>query len=202
MRVPEAHQHWGVLGGLFDPVHRGHIALAAGICDAAKLDGVLLVPSFSPPHRNHKFGASYEERLAMLSLAIEGSEQLAVSDVERHLSAPGYTLHTLEELRKRFAASQFSFIIGADNLPQFTSWHKWREILEVAPLLVGTRPGNDFEAPAEIPRGRVRLIGVEPHDVSSTEVRRRTADGIEISELARLVPDAVAQYICEHGLYQ
>lgn len=202
MPGPEAHQHWGVLGGLFDPVHNGHLNLATGILLAAHLDGVLLIPSFAPPHREVGSAATFEQRVEMLKLAIESYRRLFVSEIEKDLASPTFTLQTLTSLKKRFPDTNFSFIIGADNLKPFTTWHRWREILRETRLLVGTRPGSEMTTPSEFPRDRVQLIEIEPVNVSSTSVRRAIAEGISQSDLANLVPPRIAAYIIEHGLYR
>ena len=194
-------KYWGVFGGLFDPVHLGHLRLAQEIVAKASLKGVMLTLSAVPPHRTETAVVSFEHRLAMLMLAVEEYDKLAVSDIERRLSAPSYTVQTLQALKKRFPDRSFCFIIGADNLKTFTTWHLWQEILEISHLLVGVRPGAKLEIPKELPPDRVRVFDTPPIDISSTVVRQRIQDGAQASELAELVPSRVVEYIMRHRLY-
>ena len=197
----EHQTYWGVFGGLFDPIHLGHLRLAQEIVIRASLEGVLFTLSAVPPHREAMAVVSFEHRLAMLMLAVEGYDQLAVSDIERRLSAPSYTLHTLQALKKRFPERNLCFIIGADNLRTFTTWHRWQEILEISHLLVGVRPGVQVEVPDELPPDRVQIFDTPPIDISSTIVRKKIIEGASASELAELVPSRVVEYIMRHRLY-
>lgn len=202
MPAPEPGQTWGILGGTFDPVHLGHLSLATDMQKAQKLDGVLLVPAFDPPHRAEQPHASFEDRVAMLTLATEDVSGLIISRIEESLGRPGYTLETVRALGKQHDRIDFRFIVGADNLNLLRTWHRWETVLDEIRLLVGCRPGADLEPIADLPRARIDLVETSMIDLSSTEIRDRVNQGIDPEELSRMVPPKVATYILERNLYR
>jgi nicotinate-nucleotide adenylyltransferase len=196
----------GILGGSFDPVHLGHIAIAEAARDAHGLDRVLLVPAGRPPHKSGEL-APAADRLAMVRLAIEGRAGLEASDIEIRRPGPSYTVDTLEELKRAHPDAALFFIIGADSLHEFFGWRNTRRILELARIVTVTRPGwqADFDpasfpgAPAEtirrIEADRVEIPGVP---AESTRIREAVRRGEPID---REVPAPVAEYIRRQGLY-
>src|SRR5262245_58651421 len=107
----------GILGGSFNPVHFGHLAMAEAARRAHGLDRVLLVPAAQPPHKREDL-APAEDRLAMVRLAVEGREGLEASGLELERPGPSFTVDTLAELRRRLPAAELYFIIGADSIPE------------------------------------------------------------------------------------
>ncbi len=202
MPAPEPGQTWGILGGAFDPVHLGHLALAGDVLKIKALDGILLVPTFDPPHRPSEPHASFEDRLAMLDLAAADYPRFAVSRIEETTGRPSYTLDTVRALKKNHPEVGFSFLIGADNLSQLPTWHRWEAVLEEIGLLVGCRPGADLEVIAGLSRLRVDLVETSLLDISSTGVRTTVGQGTTLEALSAMVPDAVARYIMDRKLYQ
>jgi nicotinate-nucleotide adenylyltransferase len=202
MPAPEPRQNWGILGGVFDPVHCGHIQLASDILAGCRLDGILMVPSFDPPHRARKPVASFEARAAMLDLALAGQSTITVSRIEADLDRPSYTLETLRALRAAYPETEFRFIIGADNVPQLTTWHRWEVLLRETKLLVGHRPGADLSELDSFPGASMELVETSLVNISSTEIRRKIASGITPDQLSVLVTKPVADYIVREGLYR
>jgi nicotinate-nucleotide adenylyltransferase len=202
MADPEPGTRWGILGGVFDPVHRGHLSLACEMLSKADLDGVLFVPSFDPPHRSGKIRAPFRDRVEMLRLALTEQPACVVSDVEATLNQPGYTLVLITELERRYPEVEWLFIMGADNISTFSTWYRWEDILRKIKVLAGARPGQTGDAIGEFPSDRMQLVPTVTRDVSSTEVRRLIKEGSTVERLCELVPEAVAVYIREHGLYQ
>ena len=198
MPAPEPGQKWGILGGVFDPVHLGHLALATDILGACQLDGVLLTPAFDPPHRDELPHATFADRVAMLHMAAENDPRLVVSTIEQELKRPSYTLGTVRALREKYARVDFRFIVGADNLVQLKTWHRWQELLNEVRLLVGCRPGADVSAVNDYPGASIDIVETALLDISSTAIRA----GVPDDELKRLVPPQVADYIIEKGLYR
>jgi nicotinate-nucleotide adenylyltransferase len=193
---------WGILGGAFDPIHNGHLTLARDIQEAKHLNGILIVPSFSPPHRSRPCGASYEDRIEMLRLAVGDELYFIISRVEQELPGPGYTIAIVRELKKRYAKADLKFILGADNLTAFWSWHQPEEILSEIKILAGARPGFRPEPGDRFPAGTVEYIPTRMLDVSSSAIRKKIGDGIPLEQLAKLVPERVAAYIYSKGLYR
>lgn len=201
MPAPEPGQKWGILGGTFDPVHRGHLQLAQEIRAAVQLDGVMLIPAFHPPHRNNQTLASFDDRLAMLRLAADDDASFVVSNIEEKLDRPGYTLETMRAVKKRHPKVEFFFIVGADNLSMLRTWHEWETVLEENRLLVGSRPGADLSRLASYSDYDLEVVETSLIDISSTNIRWRIHNGIDLDELSRLVPSPVAKYIAERKIY-
>ncbi len=201
MHSPNNGGQWGILGGSFNPVHRGHLALATDLAAAKDYDGVLMVPSFIPPRKVIPDMAPFEDRVAMLRLACESVPQLVISTIEAESDTPGYTLLTVRALKKRYPKATFSFIIGADLLAEFASWYESEDILNEVSIQVGSRPGSHLEIPSGFDKSRFELIETTLLDISSREIRDRIRAGIGREELVKLVPEKVADYLIERGLY-
>jgi len=207
-----------VYGGTFDPIHCGHLAIARAARDALSCD-VRLMPAGDPPHRAAP-GADAAQRAAMVALAIAGESGLLLD--HRELERPGrsYTVETLADLRAaRGPAQPLAWLVGADSLLGLTSWHRWQDLFALAHLVVAERPGSTLDAdlpPAladalqarwtetsadleTAPAGRVLRLRQPLYPVSATDVRARAARG---ASLQGLVPDAVAAFIEEKGLYR
>jgi len=202
MSVPRNGDHWGLFGGLFDPVHNGHISLASDILRAERLDRILFVPSFNPPHRTESVHASFDDRITMLEIALPKESCFRISKIESENEEPGYTLHTIRTLKEHHPGVTFSLIVGADNLNSFREWYRWEELLQETTLLVGKRPGSEILDMSGIPRDRVRIVETELIDISSTKVRAALRTGIDHDTLATMVPPDVAEYITTNRLYQ
>ena len=193
----------GVMGGTFDPIHRGHVQVADQVARGLDLDQVVFVPAGSPWMKQAP-GASAADRLAMVQLAIDGDDRFIASRVDVDRPGPTYAVDTLSDLQREFAAVHpaievsWSFIVGADALADFMEWHAPRRILELADLVGVTRPGHALTAPP-IPADRLTLLEVASLDISSSTIRHLVAIGAPIEEL---VAPSVAQYIAEHELYQ
>lgn len=202
MRSPNNGGQWGILGGTFNPVHRGHVALAADIALAKSLDGVLMVPSYLPPRKTNPDIAPFDERVAMLRMACERHPELVVCTIEAESEEPGYTLHTVRALKKRYPHTTFRFIIGADLLAEFPTWYEAREIIQEVAVLVGSRPKAEVVIPDGFDRKRFEIVKTSLMDISSSEIRAHVKKGIGLADLSRLVPDRVADHILEQGLYR
>jgi nicotinate-nucleotide adenylyltransferase len=202
MQSPSNGGEWGILGGAFNPVHRGHLALATDICTAKKSDGVLFVPSYIPPRKNAIKMAPFEDRVEMLSLALSEFAPLQISTIEAESDSPGYTLLTVRAITKRYPASRFYFIIGADLLAEFEGWYEADEILKELPVAVGSRPGGRLQIPETLPKDRFKSYETALLDISSRDIRAAIRSGVGRDQLVKLVPDRVADYIIERGLYR
>ncbi|MCX6834633.1 MAG: nicotinate-nucleotide adenylyltransferase [candidate division Zixibacteria bacterium] len=202
MPAPEPGERWGILGGVFDPVHFGHLTLARDVLGISNLNGVLLVPTCQPPHRSQQPAADFEDRIAMLRLALVGRRGLEISRIEDATPRPSYTLQTVKALKQAHPAVEFMFIIGADNLSQLQTWHKWTDILREVRLVVGCRPGASIGDLSAFPSGRIDLVETSEVDLSSTLVRERVKCGATREELVTMVPAQVADFILQRKLYQ
>lgn len=201
-RNPEEGGSWAILGGLFDPIHNGHLTLARDLDKALDTDGIILVPSFSPPHRNNISNASFDDRVAMAQLAIAEDDRFVLSDIESEMEEPGYTLNVVRALKAKYTSASFCFIMGADNIDDMRNWYKPEEILNEVDVIAGARPGYYPENPDEFPANRIKLVQTGLVDVSSSDLRKRIREGIDESELAGQIPPEVARYIVEKDLYR
>ncbi len=196
----------GVLGGTFDPIHFGHLRLAEAAREQLGLDRVLFVPAPRPWRKSGRVITPIEHRLAMVRLAIAGNAAFAVSTVELQQTGPTYTAQTLAALHAEPGAGAIlHFILGADALRDLPNWWQPERILALARLAVA---GRGRAAPRDVAALERRLPGLAAAceqiempalAISSTDLRRRAAAG---RSLRYLVPDAVAAYIADHGLYQ
>lgn len=192
---------YGLLGGSFDPVHLAHIELARAALQHLELDGVTLIPAGRPWQRG-SLGASPTQRLEMLQLAVQDIPGLMVSSLEIEREGPTYTIDTLRQLP---SGKTYFWILGADQLENFCTWHEWQEIARRVALAVAARPGTRLETPSALKalleaQGKtLHVIPMPPMDLSATEIRRRLAAGENVDGM---LPPAVAQYIQRYGLYR
>jgi len=191
-----------MFGGTFDPPHVGHLALAEWARERLALDRVVFVPAGRPPHKRGPRLSSAEHRLAMTRLAVRRNPAFEVSTVELETSGPSYTVDTLQRLREGEERAWWFLLVGSDSLEELHTWHEPQSILDLATLAVARRPSaTDGAGPPRLPgglHGRVIELGNPLFEVSSTLVRRRARAGHTIRYL---VPDSVAAYIVQHGLY-
>jgi nicotinate-nucleotide adenylyltransferase len=204
----------GIVGGTFDPVHLGHLDLAAAAERALGLTGVLLVPAHVPPHRPPPVASPFH-RFAMVSLAVAGNRGWRASDMELLDPARSYTSATLQRLHEQgWDASELYFVIGVDAFRDIATWKNYPAILDDANFAVVSRPGHALdqlrrELPALAPRmvapdsaragpTAIILIEAKTADVSATAIRRALAEHRDVSAL---VPAGVAEHIARHGLY-
>jgi len=192
----------GIFGGTFDPIHIGHLAVAERACDELGIARILFVPAMKPPHKPHRVISPIADRLRMLELAISGNERFGWSDVDLRPDKPSYTVEMLEELARRHPDNDFDFIVGADSLRDFHTWHQPERILELARLIVADRPGvvvNNATYEGISGYGdRIVRFAAPLLEVSSTDLRQRRALG---KSIRYLVPEPVFAYIHERGLY-
>jgi nicotinate-nucleotide adenylyltransferase len=192
----------GILGGTFDPVHIAHLRLAEEAREALRLDEVLFVPAGDPWRKSDTPVTAAEHRLAMLRLAVEGNDDFGISDIELRRDGPSYTAETLAALAGERLDDEFWFIMGTDALADLPNWHEPERIVEHAILAVAPREAQEANVAAlNIPgiAGRIETFPMTRLEISATEVRARVAAGRSIRYL---VPEAVAAYIAEHGLYK
>ncbi len=213
----------GILGGTFDPIHDGHLAVAEAARAALGLTEILVIPANHPPHRRVEPQASAYHRFAMVALAIAGHPHTLTSDVELRADTLSYTADTLRRLHgQSLAPLQLFFLTGADAFAEIATWKDYPAILDLANFVVVSRPGHPAPAMTErLPmlrgrmimcptsgaddclraqdRPRIWLLDAPTPDVSSTGVRQRAQAG---EPLRGLVPVAVAEYIERQHLYR
>jgi len=193
---------YGILGGSFDPIHAGHIAVALVALRHRVLEAVLLIPAGQAPHKARS-EASFADRLEMARRAARGRAGLQVLDLEGARKGPSFTVETLEELRRERPGAAFELLVGADMLKDLPQWRRAKEIVGMALVVGFGRPGTAAEAARHafeqaFGPGRHAWLPFDPIPVSSTEVRRRLALGEAVGDL---LDPSVEAFIRSRGLY-
>jgi len=217
----------GIFGGTFNPVHRGHLAIAEEIRKAIGLDRILLIPAGRPPHKSGQKIPPAKHRLEMVRLSVREHPNLEVSDLEVRRRGKSYTIETVKALEREFPkGTEFYLILGLDAFLDFSTWRSPDELKARCHLVVVSRPGflfadllrsnilsppdpkplreldqgrrDRYELPLT-PATRLILIRVKAHDVSATQIRDHLFGG---KRLKNLLPPLVESYIIKNHLYE
>ncbi|MGD9529067.1 nicotinate-nucleotide adenylyltransferase [Pseudonocardia sp.] len=188
----------GVMGGTFDPIHHGHLVAASEVADRFDLDEVVFVPTGQPWQKSEREVSRAEDRYLMTVVATASNPRFTVSRIDIDRPGPTYTVDTLSELHTAEPDAQLFFITGADALAQILSWRDVDEVFRYAHFIGVTRPGYEL-GDDHLPHGVVSLVEVPAMAISSTDCRRRVAEGRPVWYL---VPDGVVQYISKARLYR
>jgi nicotinate-nucleotide adenylyltransferase len=194
----------GVLGSAFNPPHLGHLALAQEAAWQLGLAEVILVPTGEAPHKRIADDPGKEARMEMTRLAAADDERFSVSALEAEREGPSYTYETLEALAEERGDRELVFVMGADAAVGLESWRNPARVVELASLAVARRAGvSDADVGAALRslgcEGRATMLEMPQFGVSSSAVRERAKQG---RPLRYLVPDAVADFIAERGIYR
>ncbi len=195
----------GVVGGTFDPVHLGHLAMAEEARVQLVLDRVMFLPAGQPWMKDGKPLSPAEDRVQMLRLAIASNPHFQICLEEVNRPGPTYTVDTLQKLMEELRPeTRIFFIVGQDAMQDFHRWKEPLKVLDLCTLVVVERLGHAAVDVSEIvggvPAAKDKVVmSMPPMGISSTEVRRRAAAAVS---LRYHVPDAVAEYIEEQGLYR
>ncbi|MEX1345384.1 MAG: nicotinate-nucleotide adenylyltransferase [Candidatus Limnocylindrales bacterium] len=206
--MTEAPGAFGILGGTFDPIHLGHLALAREALLELELDHLLVVPNADPPHKQAQDVTPARHREAMVTLALEPEPRFRLSRIELERGGPSFAVDTVAQLAEQARAEgrpEPWFVMSAETLDGFDAWREPQRILDLCRLAVAPRPGSeplDSGQVAERYPGREDRFAFLPGpelDIASTDIRARVAAGKPIKDL---VPDVVMAYIEAEGLYR
>jgi nicotinate-nucleotide adenylyltransferase len=207
----------GVLGGTFDPIHYGHLRPAHQVHERLQLDELRFIPAALPPHRAPPI-ATPAQRLHMVTLGIREFPGFVVDDSEIRRGGVSYTVTTLESLRDDIGDEPMYFMLGSDAFQGLHTWHRWRQLFELAHLVVVQRPDvaavsrrslpewarsqftEDVDATRRRPAGGLLFVDVPPLDISATELRAAIARGE--TPATDVLPPKVWEYIRSEGLYR
>jgi nicotinate-nucleotide adenylyltransferase len=224
VQTADSKQKIGLLGGTFDPVHNGHLAVANHVLETFGLDAIWFIPAAQPPHKEgHANGrdiSGFDHRLAMLQKATADKNSFVVSDIEVKRPLPSYSIDTINILLEQIGEqTDLHFIIGADAFLEIDTWKRFRELPNLVNFVIISRPGYPPDKVGEVisqyfagytydpvhetwssagSNGSFVLQHMAPVPVSSTQVRQMVSSGEDIKDL---VPPAVEDYIRRHGLY-
>jgi len=194
-----------LFGGSFDPPHRGHVAIAKAAADQFQLDQVLFAPAGRQPLKSQPSGASFDERLAMTTLACIADPRFTPSAIDTPLpdGSPNFTVDTLYALQDSMPGAQLFNLVGADSFFSLAQWRDPQKLLELAEWIVVSRPGFELADPPGIAltparRSRIHLLDSIHEDVAATDLRERLRAGDPCQDL---LPAEVSGYIQHHHLY-
>lgn len=194
----------GLMGGSFNPIHCGHVALARAALESSRVERVLFLPTGNPPHKKEGLADKFD-RLRMVELAVEHEAGMAVCREEIDRDGVIYTVDTLAALKRKMPDCTLTYLIGADTLRALGTWRRVETVIERCKFLVMMREGETREEVIRLAglwtqRGaQIDFLDARKMDISSTQIREQIQKGLPFE---RLVPQAVADYIHEHGLYR
>lgn len=188
----------GLLGGSFDPVHKGHVSIVHSYLNSGYINQLFIILSPDPPHKENQALTDFSHRYEMLKLAFSGMENLTISTVEKELSKPSYTVNTVSYFKDKLQDEPLYLCLGEDSYLEFTSWHRWEEIIELCKLLVAKRPdAGKADLPDKLKK-RTLYIEHQAVEVSSSTIRAKIKSGENAPDL---LPEGVRAYINKHRLY-
>lgn len=198
----------GILGGTFNPIHNGHLALATAAMEQYDLEEVWLMPSKLPPHKSHFAMLSEEHRFTMTALAAKTNEKFSASDFELQREGLTYTADTLELLTKEYPDVKFYFIVGGDSLIKFSHWRHPERILELATLLGAGRAGYEAEQVGQaakdlqkkFPYAEIGTVVLSDYPISSNEIRTAFYAGAS-ERMKNYIPEQVYEYMQQNKLF-
>ena len=204
------------MGGMFDPVHLGHLNVAKSALQILGLDEFRFVPCGVPVHRDSLIAGS-EHRIAMLKLAIEDAPRCSIDSRECLSAEPSYTVNSLIAIREEEPQSRLYFLMGLDAFVSLPTWYRWQSIFEFAHVIVAARPGvvpefdevlqtqleqrqvKTAEALTHHMAGKIFMADMEEKNISSTMVRKRLSEHADMEDV---LPVSVIDYIESNNLYR
>lgn len=212
----QTHKAIGILGGTFDPIHLGHLRLALELYEALDLAKVHIIPTYNPIYRKQPVASPFE-RFEMAKCAVEGEPALMADDREIRRKGTTYTIDTLLEMREEMPDTPLCLLVGIDAFLGFSSWHRWKEILDHTHIIVAHRPHYHLPSTgiiAELIQARLQkeiafihentaggilLRPITSLEISATDIRKQIAMG---RNPRYLLPDSVYDYIKKTGTYR
>ena len=190
----------GIMGGVFDPIHCGHLFAAEEARVEFKLDEVIFVPCRQPAHKRGNDISDPEDRYLMTVLATSNNQFFEVSKVELNRPGPSYSIDTVKKFLKKYHHGvKIFFITGADAFLEVDSWYKSEELIKLCQFVAATRPGYDLNKLDKKFKKIIKIIEIPALAISSTDIRRRVRGGKSIKYL---LPQEVEEYIYKKGLYR
>jgi nicotinate-nucleotide adenylyltransferase len=187
----------GLFFGSFNPIHIGHLIIGNYIAETTDLDKVWFVVSPHNPLKERSSLLNEFDRLNLVNLAIEGNDNLWVSNIEFFLPKPSYTIDTLTHLKEKYPEHEFSLIMGSDNINNIHKWKNFQQILDNHQIFVYNRKGDEqLTAPVQ---GKIYFLDMPLLDISSTFIREAIKQGFS---MRYFLPEAVYKYINEMNYYK
>lgn len=201
-------KHIGIMGGTFNPIHKGHVYLAEHAYKQYELDKVLVMPTKKPPHKRYSYIVDEYHRENMVRIAIEDRAYLEFSSLELNRRGVTYTYDTLSQLTKEFTDTRFYFILGADSLFQIEDWYGAEHIMKMAVILVSTRHQNELQQVQKRIQylqdkyeAVIGFIKMPVLPISSEQIRTALEDNKITKDILDAMDQKVLNYIKQNGLY-
>jgi nicotinate-nucleotide adenylyltransferase len=189
----------GIMGGVFDPIHIGHLFTAEEARIKFYLDKVIFVPCLHPTHKRSDHVTAVKHRLKMSYLATESNPYFEVSKIEINRPGISYTIDTIKEFRKIYGwDAGIFFITGADAFLEIETWYQKDELLKMCNFVAATRPGYDLKKLHHNFKKVLNIMEIPALAISSTDIRYRIKKGLSIKYI---VLEEVREYIYQHKLY-
>lgn len=195
MGKSESKNKVGILGGTFDPPHKGHLRLAEAAYTQLGLNKILFIPTRVPPHKKRPDIIDVELRYEMVKLLLKDKPDFSISRIEIEKTGISYSIETLERLTEDNPDAQFYFIVGSDAIPELKTWKNIEKIFTLCKFAVGMRPGFSNR---QVPGGMIVLQGGFP-EISSTRIRQMINNGQSVEHI---ILNSVNNFIKERKLYQ
>lgn len=198
----------GILGGAFDPIHNGHLALCKAALEKLPIQKIFIIPSYKHPFKGVKSFFTFEQKSVLIDLGIseyfQNPNQIVLLPIEKENPEENYTYQTLEKLKLQYPKDHFYFFIGTDNLPAFHLWKHLEKIFKLATIICFYRKGYELEpmlnemksnlSPEIIQNIKTNSLPIELPDVSSTLIREKLNQKLSI---AGLTPNSVINKMLE-----
>jgi len=205
MNQNEAIKRLGIFGGSFDPPHHAHITLALRAIEQLHLDRLLVIPTGDAWHKTRDLTLA-PHRLAMTLLAFSDVPKAMVDSREIDRQGSTFTFDTIEEIMQDYSSAKLFLCIGGDQAQAFTTWHRWKDILNRVTVVVafrpedknGAQPDNNAQWHNGLPAGAIRLE-MPSLAISATDIRLQLAQS---DTFPSALPMGVCEYIQQHSLYK
>lgn len=197
----------GIMGGTFNPLHKGHLALVKEATKQFILDEVIFVPAGNPPHKDPKDIIDKEHRFEMVKMAVKNKKPWHFSRIEIDRKGISYAVDTFKELNKKYHdKAKLFYIMGIDSINEILSWKKPLELFKMCEFIVGTRPGSKIRTlkrllkfpPLQKEVDKIHLIELN-ENISSSKIREKVS---QVKSIRKLVPSYIERYIKSQNLYQ
>jgi len=197
----------GIMGGTFNPLHKGHLALARAAAREFALNHVIFVPSGNPPHKDPQEIIDKKHRYQMVRRAIKGKKKFSVSRIEMDSRGYSYAVDTFRKLRRKYGKKpKLFYIMGLDSINEILEWKKPLELFKLCEFIVGTRPGTKIRTfkrlvkfpPLQKEVDKIHLMELR-ENISASEIRQKLKAG---KSVRKFLPKGVETYIRRQGLYK
>ncbi len=189
----------GIFSGTFNPIHNGHIAVLKAVQNKLNLSKILLTPSSTPPNKADKKLLPYRQRVKMAKLAVDRYDFVDISELDNTHKEKSYTKNLILRFQESYPAEAIFFIIGADNVPDISSWYDFDWLINNVQFVAVTRSGYNYEELVRLPYfNKIIFIEMEAVNISSKAIRENIRNN---ESIASLVPPEVSEYIKKNRLY-